>query len=149
MKLKITCYTPKGKAEPSSKSFGMKYFHAMQKPIETKIVNKSQFYYIYSYEKEKDMMKVINKKIPKAEQSIRNFYIIVIKLVEKGNKIGKQGAWTIERTKRWILKQFKRKGGNPKEMKDFIDAINLEDKEEMEMFLSGKLFDYKILEEQT
>lgn len=147
-KLKIVCKTPdwiSNSAEKAAESFGMRYFSALKKPIETKIIDKGTFYYIYEYEKEKDMYKIIQGKIPKAEATIRKFYLIVIGLVKRANKMGKKGAWTIEKTRRWILRQFSKKGGDSKEMENFIDAIELEDLDLMMKFLTEELFTYEIL----
>ena len=144
--IKITSYTPKGKAKTCSKNFAIQYFGALQKPIETKVVSDKEFYYVYEYDKPSKRDRIINKKIPKAEMSIRNFYTIIIHLVERGNKIAKKGAWKIERTKRWIMKQLRRKVKNPKGFEDFIDAVELTDKKQMMIFLSKPLFDYEVWE---
>lgn len=146
IRLKITCYTPKGKAKSSSKSFGMKYLDVLNKPVETKIINSSKFYYIYEYEDQKKVDKIINKKIPKAEQTIRAFYINIIGIVKRANNLGKKGAWHVDRVRRWILKRFKQKGGEPKDIEEFLDAVNLTDEQEMLEFLSGPLFEYEVLE---
>ena len=147
MKLKITCYTPKDKAEKCIRSFGMKYFSGVKKPLESKIVSHNEFYYIYEYKNEKDMYKAIHKKIPKAEHAIRSFYLTLIHLIERANKIGKAGAWTIEKVRRWIMKRMRKKGFEQREMEDFIDAVSLEDKDYMIEFLGNKLFEWEILEE--
>ena len=146
-KLKIICHTPKGKAEKCSKGFGMQYFSALNKPIKTMITSGERFYYVYEYEKQKDMEKVIKKKIPNAERSIRNFYLIIIRLKEKGNKMAKKGAWKVEKTRRWILRQLRKKVENPKKFEDFIDVLDLSDKDYMMRFLARPLFEYKILQE--
>ena len=115
IKVKITCYTPKGKAKKSAESFGLKYFSVIQKPIEKKIISDREFYYIYEYKDQKAVYKLMNKKIPNAEQKIRQFYVTIIHLIERGNKLGKKGAWKVEKVRRWIYKQLKKKVKNPKE----------------------------------
>ena len=147
-KLKIICYTPKGKAKKCSKGFGMQYFSSMKKPIKTALVSDSEFYYIYEYEKEKDMLKLINIKIPKAEKNIRAFYITLIHLKERANSLAKKGAWKVEKAKRWIMKQLRKKVKNPKEYDDFVDAMDLSDKDYMMEFLSKPLFEWFIMEEK-
>ena len=146
-KLKITCYTPKGKAEKSSKSFAMRHFDSLNTPVETKVVSDSEFYYIYEYDKIAKMERAMNKKVPKAVSTIRSFYLIVIHATRKANKLGKQGAWALERTKRFILKTIRKKmKDKERELDDFIDGINMEDEEEILALLSGPVIEYEILE---
>lgn len=147
-KLKITCYTPKGQSEKASNSFGIKYFDVFHKPMETKIISESEFYYIYEYEKEKDMHKIIAK-IPKAEASVRNFYFIIIPLVERARKLSDKLSWPIEKARRWIMRQLNKKCHDPKEMEEFIREVDLNGKEEMLLFLAGDLFKYEILTEDV
>ena len=123
-----------------SKTFGATYFSTITRPIETVIVNGQEFYYIYEYDKQAKLDKLINKKIPNAEHTIRQFYTLLIFLIERGNKLGKRGAWKAEKVKRWIMRQLKRKVKYPKQFEDFIDAIELTDKEAMISFLAGDLF---------
>lgn len=143
-KTKITCYTPKGQAEKASKSFGIKHFEYLKQPLETKIVSDSEFYYIYEYENIKDYNTLIDKKIPKAEMSIRKFYTMLIYLVERANKIAIKKAWQIEKAKGWLMRMLHKNGFNEREMSDFIDAINLEDKDEIIALLSKPLFNVEM-----
>jgi len=144
MKVKITCYTPKGKAEKSSKSFGVKYFMVKKNPIETVVVNDHKFYYVYDLT-EQEHKKLIDKKIPKAETTIRMFYFTIINLSERANKLAKKGALKVEKVKSWILKRLKKKGYDEKKLDDFIDAIDLSDKDEILKFLANDLFKVRII----
>ena len=145
LRLKVTCLTPKGKAEKASKSFGMRYFDLLNKPLETKIVSDTEFYYVYEYKKEKTMENMINKKIPAGIQKIRGIYLLIIHLVDKGNKLGKKGAWTVERVRRWMLKRLNKQVKNPRELEDFVDAIDIKDKNEIMELLAKDMISYKIL----
>lgn len=145
IRAKLTCYTPKGKAEASSKGFGMKLFSGLNRPKETVIVSDREFYYIYDFEDEKKFKKFCNK-IPKAEQKIRMFYTVLFHVIGRANKMGKKGAWKLEKIRRWILKRLVKKGYDKKTMDDFIDGINIEDEKEMREFLGGELFRCDIME---
>lgn len=144
-KLKITCKAPKGKVEKAAKNF-KRMFSVVHKPYKYKVVNKTTFYFLYSFKTEKQRYVAINKKIPKVTDRIRGFYIVVISLVERGNKLAKKGAWSVEKARRWILNRLGKKGYNKKEMEDFIDGINLEDKEEMQQFLNQEIVKGEVLE---
>ena len=144
-RLKVTCLTPRGKAEKASKNFGMRFLSMVKKPIETVLVSDSEFYYIYEYKKEKDMLKVLNKKIPKGAENIRGTYMLIIHLVDKGNKMAKKGAWGVERVRRWIFKQLRKKVANPREFEDFIDAIDMSDRDEIMQFLVSDIISGEIL----
>lgn len=144
-KLKLTCYTPRDQAKKCSKGFAMKHFGFASKPIETKVMSDTEFYHIWEFEKEKQMDRVIGK-IPKAEQSIRQVHIILFHIIGRGNKLAKKFAWSLEKTRRWMLKRLKQKVKDPKEMEDFINVIEINDEEELREFLAGELFKYEILE---
>lgn len=73
--IKITCYTPKGKAESSSKSFSMQRIGGMFKsPIKTEVESDSIFRMTFSYNSMAERDNIILKKIPMAELAIRESY---------------------------------------------------------------------------
>ena len=140
--LKIICRTPKGKSEDCSKSFGMKYFDLMNKPVETKILSDEKFEYIFSFDSAKKRYKMMEKKIPMAETKIRNYYTIIMYFFDRGEKIAKKAQWTVDKIKRWIMKQLRRKYGDiqARDMQEYIDNADLSDKEIMLLFLAEPIF---------
>lgn len=144
IKVKITCKTPEGKAIAAAKSF-KKMFSMIKKPVEEVITSSESVYFIYEYARQKDVDRVINRKVPKIEQTIRTYYIIIIKIVERSNKLAKKGAWKLERTRRWILNRLVKKGYDKKEMEDFVDGVNLDDKDYMMKFLGQELISVEVL----
>ena len=148
-RVKLTCYTPKGKAEASMKTFGMKHFDVLHKPVETVLVSDTEFYYIYEYDKYKHVYKLQTQKIPAAQTAVRQFYTTLIHVVKRANKIGKEGAWHIEKIRRYILKMLGKKFKDTEENieKMFRDSITLDDEAEIQEFLKGELFKFEILQE--
>lgn len=140
VRLKITCYTPKGQAAKSSQSFGLRYLSLMNKPIETAVLSDSEFYYIYDL-KEKAAHKMMNDKIPSAEWKIRKFYTTLMGVIGRANKLGKRGAWGLEKIRRRIISELHRKTQeDEKTIEDMIDAIKIDDLDYMLDFLSKPLF---------
>ena len=74
IKLKVTCFTPKGKAADCIKGWALQKVMSFKAPIEAKIVNDSEFYYIYQYENQKQVNNAMFKKIPATEALIRHTY---------------------------------------------------------------------------
>ena len=142
--IKIICFTPPGKAKKAIKTFRL-WFSKIQKPREEKVIDKNSFYLIYDFNKKAKLEHMINKSIPKAEMKIRSFYITLIHVVKKGNKLAKKGAWAVEKTKRWMIKRLGKTYANPKQFADFVDAISLEDEAQMMDFLSKDLINYEVL----
>lgn len=146
--LKITCKTPKNKADSCIKTFG-NYFHLFQKPIKTEKVAHNEFYYVYEYEKEKERYKVVYDKIPKAEETIRNFYSILIHLLSRGKKLQAKSGWALDKAKRWIMGQLKKKVKDTKDMDELLESTTLDDRQEMVEFLSQPLFEYEEWEDDV
>jgi len=147
IKLKIICHTPKGKAKASAKSF-KRYFSVLKRPIDSKIIGDNKFFYVYEYETQKEVDKVINHKIPKAEMAIRSFYSTIMALVDRANKLGKKGAWNVLKMKRWIMRRLIKKYQDKETVKgfeDFLDAIDMSDKKEMMDFLTKPLIEHEVL----
>lgn len=143
-KLKITVMTPPNKAHIAIKRFG-KSMSLVKKPVKKKLINNESFYYIYEVN-EKEFNNFIKKKIPKAKHAIRAFYTTIISLANRANKLAKKGAWKVERARRWIMKQLKKKVKDPKEYEDFVNAIDLSDEDFMKDFLAQDLIKWEVLE---
>lgn len=143
--VKIICATPKGKAQKALKSFG-RYF-SLKKPKEAKVTKPTEFYLLYECKTDKEVKKLI-KKCPKAEFTIRQFYTILLSLMGRANKLSKRGAWKLEKTKRWIMKQLGKKVRNPKEYADFIDGVDISDEDYMRKFLLKELVKYEVIESE-
>lgn len=139
--LKVKCNTPKGKADACIKSF-QRYFSLTNKPKQSIKESEESFHYIYAFKTEKEKWKV-TKKLPKAENKIRSFYTTIIYFCNRANKLSKKGAWKIEKTRRWILKQMRKKNISEKQMEDFINVIEMDDIEDMKKFLMGDLITWE------
>ena len=132
--------------EAAAKSF-KKYFSLGNKPIETKIVSDEELYYIYILKDDKEFY-VMKKGIWKAEKKIRGFYLIIMHLTKRANKIAKKGAWRIDKARRWIMKQLSKKNVKTREMEDFINAIEFGDEEMMTEFLKKEIISYEVVEDE-
>ena len=141
-RLKISCYTPKGKAVKCEKEW-KRQFPSFKKPTKTEIPNDSEFYWIYDFEKEKKMYS-FQKKCLLAEVGIRKLYAFMIRFFSRANKLLNKSAWTAKKVKNWLVKRWKKTmKGNEEEIEKitamdeetFKDYIKIEDLEDMRKFL--------------
>lgn len=146
MKIKIKCKTPKGKAEASMKSF-IATFSLINRPIETKIVDPENYYLIYNVSKPKEMEDIIYKKIPKCKRVIKDTYTNIIWIVDRGNEVGKKFQWNADKIKRHMIRMLDKKfESSETSWKDFVDTLELTDKEDILKFLAADDYiEYEIL----
>jgi len=147
MKVKITCKTPKGKAQASMKSF-IATFSLIDKPIETKLVNEQKYYLIYNVKNQNVMDDIIYRKIPKCKRVIKDTYTNIIWIVERGNEVGKKFQWNVDKIKRYMIRQLDKKfESSETSWKDFVDTLELTDKEDIKKFLAADDYiQYEILD---
>jgi hypothetical protein len=143
LRLKVICLTPKGKAEKCAKEW-RKQFPTFKKPIEQKVVNDSKFYWIYEFEKEKEMYR-FNKKIAMVQTTIKRFYYIIMGTSTRANRLKKKMSWGLDKARRWALKRINKQLGKGKEIDDFKDLFNMEDEAEMRKFLEKDIIQAKII----
>jgi len=130
--LKVTCYTPKNKAEKCMKEW-KKQFPTFKKPIKSEIVNPQEFYWIYEFDKEKDML-FFNKKVLLAEGGIKKVYRFMLKFFKRANKLLNKSVWTTKKVKRWLINRWDKVMAGNKEEKDKIDNMSeVEFKEHLKM----------------
>jgi len=144
MNIKITCLTPKGKAKTAYKNFD-KWFSWFRKPIKGEIIDDGSFYLMYELKNDNEIAS-FKKKIWKAEKRIRQFYLVLMHLAKRANKLSKKGAWKIEKARAWIMKQLVKKNVNPRQMDDFINALEFGDEDMMTEFLKQEIIIYEVLE---
>lgn len=146
-KLKVNCLTPKGKSEKAAHEW-KKQFPTFKKPIEEKVINDHEFYWIYEFDKEKQMQ-LFQKKTILAEIGIKKFYRVIMGAGSRANKIGKKLKWGTEKMTRWALRRINKrlKKENKDSINDFKDIINMEDEEAMREFLTKDLIVCEIIEE--
>ncbi len=149
LRLKVTCLTPKGKAEKAMKEW-RKQFPTFKKPIAEKIVNDSKFYWVYEFEKEKKLY-TFQKKVMLAELSIKKFYYLIMSVSNKANHMAKKFKWNMDRARRWAIKRInKRMQKEGKEsIDDFKDIINMTDEVEMRKFLKKEIIKCEFLEDEN
>lgn len=153
--LKITCHTPKGKAKQCEKEW-RKQFPSFKKPIKKAIPDESHFWWIYEFDKEKDLYS-FQKKCLLAETGIRKMYGFMIRFFKRANKLMNKSAWTAKKVKNWIIKRWeKTMKGNEDQIErvklmdeqEFKDYIKINDLEEMEKFLArDQLIETKMIDE--
>lgn len=142
-KVKVTCYTPKGKSKKCETEW-RKQFPSFKKPVKVGIPSGSQFFWIYEFNKDKDVY-IFQKKCILAEQSIRKVYGFMIRFFNRANKLMSKSAWTAKKVKNWLIKRWKKSvSGNEDEIdklksmdeETFKEYIKIEDLEQMKKFLS-------------
>ena len=150
--LKVTCFTPSGKSEKCEHEW-RKQFPTFKTPVESKIVNDHEFYWVYGFDKDKDMYN-FQKKVMLAETSIRKLYRFMIKFFTRANKLMNKSAWTVKKVKKWLMKMWKKNIAGDEDAVKKMDAmsdeqfkeyIKLEDKDDMELFLEGEIITTKYL----
>jgi len=147
LRLKVTCLTPKGKAEKCKEEW-KKQFPTFKKVVEEKVVNDSEFYWVYEFDKENDMYK-FNKKILMTQATIKRFYYIIMGASGRTNRLMKKFNWGIDRARRWALKKINKQLGKGKEIDDFKDIINMEDEKEMREFLQQEIIKTEFVGEEN
>lgn len=145
LRLRVTCLTPKGKAEKAMKEW-RKQFPTFKKPIEEKIISDSEFYWVYEFGKEKKMY-TFQKKVMLAEIGIKKFYYMIMGTSNKANKMMKKFSWNIERARRWALRRINKKmqKEGKESIDDFKDIINMTDEKEMRKFLKKEIIKCEFL----
>lgn len=158
VKVKVTCFTPKGKAEECEKKWRDR-FPTFKNPLEKGIVSDREFYWVYDLKDMKDVYR-FHKKILMAEGGIRAVYGIIIRFFTRANKLMNKGRWTTDKVKKWLLKRWSksqenstREGGGLDAEKiggmddeEFKDYIKMKDIDDMREFLAGDLIKYEIVE---
>ena len=145
-KIKINCLCPKGKSGSAMMAFE-KYLSAFHKPIESKLIDDSSFYFIYELKNQKELTTWTTNRIPKAVKRIRDTYWLIIHLVTRANKLVSNMNWATERALRWVNNMFEKKTKQNKEEVDkFFKDINLEDKDEFILFLQKDIITWEVIE---
>jgi len=156
MKLKTTCITPKGKAKKCIVEW-RKQFPTFKKPIKEKLVSDSEFYWIYEFDKEKDLLH-FHKKVLMAEEGIKKMYNFMFKFFTRANKMLNKSVWTTKKIKNWLVNQYKKKvQGNEEQIdkikkmndEEFKKYIKIEDEEEMREFLTKQLIKCEVFNNET
>lgn len=120
----------------------------LNEPTTTEVLSPNSFFYIYEYKKQKDVDDLIQKRIPRAEKTIKTFFRVMIQISTRAHALKKKAAWTAEKTKNWILRTLKKKGVDEKSIADFekmVDGETPTDNEEMRKFLERELFSVEVL----
>jgi len=146
---KLTCYVPSwrpGLTERAAESYAMRHLGSL-KPKATVIVKPGEFYYLFDMD-EKSISKITLHKIPHAEVTIRRFYGIVIRVVNRGNKVATKLSWPAAKTLKWIKEQFKKQGGDEKQAEEFFTGLSLDDEDKIREFIAGELFKWEVVENE-
>jgi hypothetical protein len=145
--IKITCLTPKGKAEQAMGSTA-RWLSLTNHPSKQEIINEESFYLIYNFKSAKEMERVTNLKIPQAIQRIRGVYSLLIHLVKRGKKLKNKFDWTVEQALKWIKRRFHKMTEQDKDSLDFIKDVSLEDETEIIEFLAKDIITWEVLENE-
>ena len=153
MKLKITCYTPKGKAKECEKQW-RKQFPSFKKPIDKGIPNDSEFFWVYEFDKETDLYK-FHKRVMLASGAIKKVYRHMIKFFTRAVNLLNRGGWRAKKAKNWLIKRWNKAFKDDKDMEEkikkmpdteFLEWIKLDDKEEILEFLEKEIIVTEVLE---
>lgn len=150
-KLKIYVKTPKNQAEKCMKTQkkALIGFNKSNKVLEEGVISHDKFYWIIPVEDDKDQ-KMITKRLSAGEIMIKKFYSVLIRTIDRANKLGHKFQKGIKWAKRWIVKRLKKQYNDNDEQgfisqiekmpdEEFKDFLIIHDRKEMQELLSGYL----------
>lgn len=155
MKLKITVNTPKNQATKcvESQKNQLLGWKISKQIIESKVINHKQFYWILNIDD--DQYNKLISNCAKGEILIKRFYKVLIKWINKGNKLATKFKQSSAWIRKWILKQARKYYKNNEDMikeiesmtdEDVSNFLKIDDMEEMQKLLDGALIDVEQLE---
>ena len=117
------------------------------------LLSHNSFYWIVEvkdYEESAD----VTRKCARGELLIRQFYKVLFKLIDRGNKLAKKWSKGTAWIKRWIKKRLAKMGETDPDIINYIDntpeddvknLLEITDREEMDELLNGDLITVEVL----
>lgn len=133
-RMKIVVLTPQGQAESCMRTQkrSLLGFGKAGKVLEEGVIDPGSFYWIIPYEA--DELPKITHKLAKGEVFIKRFYRVLIRTLDRANKLADKFQKGIKWVRRWIVKKLKKQYGDNDE-EGFIAQVNQMSDDELREFI--------------